>query len=133
MTGEDKMASKTKDVRIEQRRMLEKTLELRLAKLAQQGVSGDKTSSDPLVKNLKSKIRETNLRISAIDKNEAKIQEMKLAREKKLADAAAAKEAPAASEKEAKPKKKTAPGKEAKKEGDAAKKPKKKKEEAPAA
>lgn len=128
------MASKTKDVRIEQRRMLEKKLELRLAKLAQQGVSGDKTGSDPLVKNLKSKIRETNLRIAAIDKNDAKIQEMKAAREKKLADAVAAKEAPAAAEKEAKAKKKASPAqKEAKKEGDAAKKPKKKKEEAPAA
>ncbi len=137
--GEDKMASKSKDVRIEQRRVLEKKLELRLAKLAGQGIDKAKAASDVIVKNLKAQIKETNLRIAAIDKNATKVQEMKLAKEKKLAEKDAPKAAPEAQEKEAKPKKKAAPaGKEAKKkaeagEGDAAKKPKKKKEEAPAA
>lgn len=133
------MASKSKDVRIEQRRILEKKLELRLSKLAGQGDASEKAKSDPLVKNLKSQIRETNIRIAAFDKNTAKIQELKQAKEKKLAEKLAPKEAEAKPVKESKPKKKAASAeKEPKKkpaaaaEGDAPKKPKKKKEEAPA-
>ena len=133
------MASKSKDVRIEQRRVLEKKLELRLSKLAALGIATEKVKSDALVKNLKSQIRETNIRIAAIDKNTVKIQELKQAKEQKLAEKSAPKEAQAAPEKEAKPKKKAASAeKESKKkpaaaaEGEAPKKPRKKKEEAPA-
>ncbi|PKN18991.1 MAG: hypothetical protein CVU71_09425 [Deltaproteobacteria bacterium HGW-Deltaproteobacteria-6] len=136
ISGEDKMASKSKDVRIEQRRILEKKLELRLSKLAGLGVASEKAKSDPLVKNLKSQIRETNVRIAAFDKNTVKIQELKQAKEKKLAEKSAPKEEQAAPEKEAKAKKKAVPAeKEPKKkpaEGEAPKKPRKKKEEAPA-
>jgi hypothetical protein len=133
------MASKSKDVRIEQRRVLEKKLELRLSKLAGLGVVNEKVKSDPLVKNLKSQIRETNIRIAAFDKNTAKIEALKQAKVKKLAEESAPKEVKAAPEKEAKPKKKAASAeKEPKKkpaaaaEGEAPKKPRKKKEEAPA-
>ncbi len=133
------MASKSKDVRIEQRRILEKKLELRLSKLALQGIASEKAKSDPLVKNLKSQIRETNVRIAAFDKNITKIEALKQAKAQKLAEKSAPKEEKAAPEKEAKPKKKAAAGeKEPKKkpaaaaEGDAPKKPRKKKEEAPA-
>ena len=133
------MASKSKDVRIEQRRVLEKKLELRLAKLAGQGVASEKAKSDPLVKNLKSQIRETNIRIAAFDKNVAQSEALKQAKEKKLAEKSAPKAVQAAPEKEAKPKKKAASAeKEPKKkpaaaaEGEAPKKPRKKKEEAPA-
>lgn len=133
------MASKSKEVRLEQRRVLEKKLELRLSKLAGLGVASEKVKSDPLVKNLKSQIRETNVRIAAFDKNTVKIQELKQAKEKKLAEKSAPKEEKAAPEKEAKPKKKAAAGeKEPKKktaaaaEGEAPKKPRKKKEDAPA-
>lgn len=133
------MASKSKEVRIEQRRILNKKLELRLQKLAGQGVAGEKVKADPLVKNLKSQIRETDIRIAAFDKNIVKIQELKLAKEKKLAEKSAPKDVKAAPEKEAKLKKKAAAGeKEPKKkpaeaaEGEAPKKPRKKKEEAPA-
>jgi len=130
------MASKSKDVRIEQRRLLEKKLELRLQKLAGLGIAPEKVKSDALVKNLKSQIRETNVRIAAIDKNTAKIQELKQAKEKKLADKLAPKEAQGEPAKEAKPKKKAAAAeKDSKKkpaEGDAPKKARKKKEEAPA-
>jgi len=131
------MASKSKDVRIEQRRVLEKKLEMRLSKLAGLGVASEKVKKDPLVKSLKSQIRETNACIVAIDKNIAKIEALKQAKEKKLAEKSAPKEAQAAPEKEAKSKKKAAAGeKEPKKkpaEGEAPKKPRKKKEEAPAA
>lgn len=129
------MASKSKDVRMEQRRVLEKKLELRLQKLEALGAAKEK---DPMVKNLRSQIRETDIRIAAFDKNIAKIEALKQAKAKKLAEKDAPKEAPAAPEKEAKPKKKAAAGeKEPKKkaapaEGEAPKKPKKKKEDAPA-
>jgi hypothetical protein len=130
------MASKSKDVRIEQRRVLEKKLEMRLSKLAGLGVASEKTKKDPLVKSLKSQIRETNACVAAIDKNIAKIEALKQAKEKKLAEKSAPKEDQAAPEKEAKSKKKAAAAeKEPKKkpaEGDAPKKPRKKKEEAPA-
>lgn len=133
------MASKSKEVRIEQRRVLEKKLELRLAKLAGLGIASEKAKTDPLVKSLKSQIRETNIRIAAFDKNTEKIQALKQAKEKKLAEKSAPKEAQAEPEKEAKPKKKATTGeKEPKKkpspaaEGETPKKPRKKKEEAPA-
>ncbi|MEQ8152792.1 MAG: hypothetical protein ABRQ32_07805 [Smithellaceae bacterium] len=64
------MSSKSKDVRIEQRRMLEEKLDLRLQQLAQKGISKEKAQSNPLVKNLKAKIRETNTRIKAVEKIE---------------------------------------------------------------
>ena len=134
------MASKSRDVRIEQRRILEKKLELRLQKLEKLGATKEKIKRDPLVKNLKSQVRETNVRIAAIDKNTLKIEALKQAKIRKLEEKTAPKEVKAAPEKEAKPKKKAAAGdKEAKKkpaaaaEGDAPKKPRKKKEDAPAA
>lgn len=129
------MASKSRDVRMEQRRILEKKLELRLQKLEGLGAAKEK---DPMVKNLRSQIRETNIRIAAFDKNIAKIEALKQAKAKKLAEKDAPKEAPAAPEKEGKAKKKAASAeKEPKKkaapaEGEAPKKPKKKKEDAPA-
>jgi len=123
------MASKSKDVRIEQRRLLEKKLELRLAKLAAEGVAKEKAQSDSIVKNLKSKIRESNARIAAIDKNSQKIQDLAKAKEEKLAAKAVAKVADVAPEKEGKSKKKAAEkdGKKPAGDGDA-KKAKKKKE-----
>ena len=62
------MASKSKDVRIEQLRIFEKKLALRLQQLDKKGISKEKAQSDPLVKSLKSKIRETNVRIAALEK-----------------------------------------------------------------
>ena len=61
------MASKSKDVRIEQLRIFEKKLALRLEQLDKKGISKEKAQNDPLVKSLKSKIRETNVRIAAFD------------------------------------------------------------------
>jgi len=130
------MSSKSKEARLEQRRVLEKKLELRLSKLADLGVAKEKAKSDPLVKKLQAQIQETNLRIAAYDKNAEKVLAMKQAKEKKLAEKLAPKVEQEAQEKEAKTKKKPAAAeKEPKKkpaEGDAQKKPRKKKEEAPA-
>jgi hypothetical protein len=126
------MASKSKEVRIEQRRILEKKLDQRLAKLAAEGVEKGKAQSDSVVKNLKAKIGETNARIAAFERHIKKTQELAKAKEEKQAAKAASKAVPETDVKEAKPKKKAAE-KETKKpaaDGDAAKKPKKKKEDA---
>jgi hypothetical protein len=127
------MPSKSKNVRLEQRRILEKKLDLRLQQLVQKGISKEKAKSDPLVKNLRAKIRETNIRIKVADKFVSRTQELAQAKVQKLADLAKKKEEPepeatpkqkkqssaptkaepkkkqAAAEKEPKPKKKTAP------------------------
>lgn len=88
------MPSKSKDVRIEQRRILEKKLDLRLQQLAQKGISKEKAQSDPLVKSLKAKIRETNIRIKTADKFVQRTQELVQAKAQKLAELAKKKEAP---------------------------------------
>ena len=93
------MASKSKEVRLEQRRVLQKKLDLRLQKLAGLGVASEKVMKDALVKNLKSQIRETNIRIAAFDKNTMKIEALKQAKAEKLAEKSAPKEAKAAPEK----------------------------------
>ncbi|KQC05913.1 MAG: hypothetical protein APR62_09030 [Smithella sp. SDB] len=61
------MASKSKDVRMEQLRIFQKRLDLRLQQLAQKGIGEKDAQKDPLVKSLKSKIKETNFRIAAIE------------------------------------------------------------------
>ncbi len=123
------MPSKSRDVRIEQRRVLEKKLEARLAMLAAQGIAKEKIQKDPLVKNLKSKIKETGARIAAFDKNIQKAQELQAAKAQKLEDAKTGKKKEASPEKETKPKKKAAAAEGA---TDAAKKSAKKKEGAKA-
>jgi hypothetical protein len=139
--GEEKMSSKSKDVRIEQRRILEKKLDLRLQQLAQKGISKEKAQSDPLVKNLKAKIRETNIRIKAADKFSKLTLDLAEAKAQKLAGAAKKEEAAEpeavasepkqkkkaatdAADKESKPKKKAAVT-----DGEPKKQPRKKKEE----
>jgi hypothetical protein len=88
------MSSKSKDVRIEQRRILEKKLDLRLQQLAQKRISKEKTQRDPLVKNLKAKIRETNIRIKAADKFVQLNEKLAEAKAQKLARPAKKEEAP---------------------------------------
>lgn len=107
------MASKSKDVRIEQLRIFEKKLALRLEKIAQKGISKEKAQKDPLVKSLKSKIRETNVRIAASEKFVQLNQKLAQDKAQKLAEPAVKKEKksePAQDEKkaESKPKKKEA-------------------------
>lgn len=103
------MSSKSKDVRIEQRRVLEKKLDLRFQLLAQKGTGKEKAENDPLVKNLKAKIRETNTRIKAVEKIDKLNEDLAQAKLQKLA-------APKKEEaKEAKSKKKAASESESKK------------------
>jgi TolA-binding protein len=127
------MASKSKDVRIEQLRLFEKKLALRLQQLDQKGISKEKVQRDPLVKSLKSKIRETNVRIAAVEKFIQLNEKLAQAKAQKLAEPEVKKEeksepAPEAKQAEPKPKSK-------KKEETADKEPKKQsaaKDEAPA-
>jgi hypothetical protein len=86
------MASKSKNVRMEQLRIFEKKLAMRLQQLDQKGISKEKAQSDPLVKSLKSKIRETNVRIAAVEKFVQLTQALAQAKVQKLADLAAKKE-----------------------------------------
>jgi hypothetical protein len=118
------MSSKSKDVRIEQRRILQEKLDMRLQQLAQKGISKEKAQGNPLVKNLKAKIRETNIRIKAADKIAKLNEELAIAKVQKLTAPKKKEQAPdtvETSKKESKSKKKAAA------EGDAAKKPVKKK------
>jgi len=80
------MASKSKNVRIEQLRIFEKKLALRLQQLDQKGISKEKAQSDPLVKSLKSKIRQTNVRITVFDKFVKRTQELAQVKIQKIAE-----------------------------------------------
>jgi len=102
------MASKSKDVRMEQLRVFEKKLALRLEQLEKKGISKEKAQSDPLVKSLKSKIKQTKVRIAVFDKFVQKKEELAKAKAQKLAEAAQEEKASAseAAPEEAKPKKK---------------------------
>ena len=115
------MPSKSKDVRIEQRRTLEKKLDLRLQKLTQKGISKEKSQSDPLVKELKAKIKKTNLRINVLEKYVRRTQELVQAKLDKVAAQAEKKKSPepAPAADEPKPKKRSA----AAKDGETKKKP----------
>ena len=119
------MASKNKEVRIQQREKLVKQLAMRLQKLAEGGIEGTKAQKDPTVKNLKSQIRETNVRIATIDKSVKLSNDMVEAKARKLAEKEAGKVQASSADapQEKKSKKKAAA------EPEAAKKPRKKKEE----
>jgi hypothetical protein len=101
------MASKSKDVRIEQLKIFQKRLDLRLQQLAQKGISEKDAQRDPLVKSLKSKIRETNVRIAAFEKFVKLTEALAQAKVQKLAELAAKKEEKA-EQKQAQPKQKKA-------------------------
>ena len=102
------MSSKSKDVRTEQHRILEKKLDLRLQQLAQKAINKEEAQRDPLVKNLKAKIRETAVRIKAIDKFRKLNEDLAQAKAQKLIDLAKKEEAPETGASEQKPKKKSA-------------------------
>jgi hypothetical protein len=111
------MASESKETRLKQKAALEAKLQKRLALLAEKGQDEKKIARDVLVKELKAKLKETALRLRAIEANV-----------KRTADLAAIKAERLAKPKEEAPKAKKAapePPPEAK-----AKKKKKKDEEA---
>ena len=83
------MASKSKEVRLEQRRVLEQKLEMRLKKLEEAGAAKEKIAKDAIAKNLRAQIKEANMRIAAIDKNTTQVENLRQAKQQKLAEKAA--------------------------------------------
>jgi len=88
------MSSKSKEVRLQQRRVFEKKLELRLQQLKQKGVDEEKAQSDPLVKKLNAKIRQTNFRITVFEKYVHQAEELAKAKAQKLVEGPVKKEKP---------------------------------------
>lgn len=128
------MASKSKNVRLEQLRIFEKKLTLRLQQLDKKGISKEKAQNDPLVKSLKSKIRQTKERIAVIDKFVQRAQELAKVKAQKLDEAGKKEEKAEPSPAPAKEKISEEKQKPKKKEESAEKEPKKQpaaKEEAP--
>ncbi|MDA8126020.1 MAG: hypothetical protein M0009_12625 [Deltaproteobacteria bacterium] len=115
------MTSKSRDTRLEQKAEWEAKLKKREALLAGKGADAKKIAADIQIRELKAKIKESNLRIRAIDATEKRTGELAAMKAEKLAQAEAAKAAPPAPKKK---KVEEAPAPEAK-----AKKKKKKDEE----
>jgi len=70
------MASKSKEVRIEQKKYWETKLEQRLGALAEKGADPKEAAKDPAVKRIRAHLRETEARLKAIISLEAKAEEM---------------------------------------------------------
>src|SRR4030065_463368 len=106
------MPSKSKNARLEQLQILKKKLDLRLQQLAQKGMSKEKAQIDPLVKSLKAKIRQTNIRIAAFEKYVKQTEELAEAKAQKLAEPKKKKEKKKKAEPKEAPKTKQAPAPE---------------------
>jgi len=86
LRGEEKnMVSKSKEVRIEQKKYWETKLEQRLGYLAEKGVEPQKAAKDATVKKIRANLRETVSRLKAIEALEAKSEEMARKKADKLA------------------------------------------------
>jgi hypothetical protein len=70
------MASKSKEVRIEQKQYWETRLGQRLGALAEKGVDPKNAAKDPAVKRMRAYLRETEARLKTITSLEAKAEEM---------------------------------------------------------
>ena len=70
------MASKSKEVRIEQKNYWETKLEQRLGVLGEKGLEPQRAAKDPAVKKIRAYLRETEARLQAITSLEAKAEEM---------------------------------------------------------
>jgi hypothetical protein len=106
------MASQSKETRLKQKAAWEEKLKHRLALLGEKGIDAKRIERDVLVKELKSKIRESQSRLQAIDANErctaelASVKAERLAKPKQEAPKPKKEEAPAAEEKPKRKKKK---------------------------
>ena len=101
------MASKLRNVRETQKAYWMEKLGRRKAVLVEMGIDGMLIEKDSVVKKLKAKINDTNIRLAAIEANEKKLVEMaRLREEKKAAPQKEKGKKEAAPVVEAKPKKK---------------------------
>jgi len=104
------MNSQSKETRLQQQALLNSKLQKRLAMLAEKGMDEKAIARDVIVKELKSKLKETAARLRAIEKVVKRTGELDAIKAERLANPKknmprAKKEAPEAST-EAKPKKK---------------------------
>jgi hypothetical protein len=83
------MTSKSREVRVEQKKYWETKLEQRLGVLAERGLEAKNVVRDPAVKKIRAHLRETEARMRAITSLEAQTEEMA---RKKAEKAAAPKE-----------------------------------------
>ncbi|HDR15452.1 MAG TPA: hypothetical protein ENN79_08265 [Desulfobacteraceae bacterium] len=79
------MGSKDKEVRLQQRALLEKQLDDRLAFVAAQGIKGKDAAKDSGLRMIRAKIRETDARLKTIEALEEKAEEMAARKAEKLA------------------------------------------------
>ncbi|MBW2095912.1 MAG: hypothetical protein JRI80_13590 [Deltaproteobacteria bacterium] len=79
------MASKSKEVRIEQKKYWETKLEQRLGALAEKGVDPKNAAKDPAVKKIRARLRETEARLKTITSLESKAEEMARKKAEKVA------------------------------------------------
>ena len=104
------MSSESKATRLRQKAEWEVKLERRVALLSGKRIDEKKIARDVLVKELKSKIRESQVRLNAIAANEKRTEELAAVKAERLAmpkeEVLKAKIAPAPPPDEAKPKKK---------------------------
>jgi len=123
------MASTTMEVRLEQKASREKEVGDRIALLKKRGFDENGIAKDPVLKNLKAKLKQASERIKAIEKKNRRTEElMRIKAEKSAQPKEEPKEEPKAKAKE------KGKGKEkAEKTASKEKAPKKKKEEAPKA
>ena len=70
------MTSKSREVRIEQKKYWETKLEQRLGVLAERGLETKNMVKDPAVKKIRAHLRETEARLKAITSLEAQAEEM---------------------------------------------------------
>lgn len=79
------MASKLRSVREAQKAYWVEKLSQRRAELSEKGIDGSQIEKDSVVKKLKAKINDTNIRLAAIEANEQKLVDMARIREEKKA------------------------------------------------
>ena len=104
------MASKSKETRLQQKAVLEAKLRKHLALLAEKGMDEQKIARDVLVKVLKAKLKETTVRLQAIEANTQRTADLAARKAERLAkpkeESPKAKKAAAEPPPEAKAKKK---------------------------
>lgn len=79
------MASKSRETRLKQKAEWEVKLQKRLALLAEKGTDEKKIARDVFVKELKAKIRESQVRLRAIDATEKRTAELATIKAERLA------------------------------------------------
>lgn len=79
------MSSESRETRLKQKAVWESKLQKRLALLAQKGLDAKQSERDAAIRELKSKIRQSQLRLGAIDASEKRTADLAAAKAERLA------------------------------------------------